>query len=180
MALHKNLVELVQSKVSALRNAEEKRNTAFLKLEDCEREKVKLLARIKELDEKLRRKTREVYPQLKSDTASKRRRADQFQREVDENMALHKNLVELVQSKVSALRNAEEKRNTAFLKLEDCEREKVKLLARIKELDEKLRRKTREVEQEGAQKTCFCNETCVRKWKREKMLLLTRRRRTMA
>jgi len=83
-------------------------------------------------------------------------------------MALHKNLVELVQSKVSTLRNAIEKRNTAFSKLEDCEREKVKLLVRIKELDEKLRRKTREVEEEGARKTWFCNETCVRKWKREK------------
>jgi len=122
----------------------------------------------------------QFYPQLKSEAASKRRRTDQLQREVDENMAPHKNLMELVQSKVSALRNAEEKRNIAFSKLEDCEREKVKLLARIKELDEKLRRKTREVEEEGARKTCFCNETCVRKWKREKMLLLTRRRRTMA
>ena len=66
-------------------------------------------------------------------------------------MALHKNLMVLVQSKVSALKDVEEKQNTAFFKLEDCESEKVKLLARSKELDEKLRRKTREVEEEGAQ-----------------------------
>ncbi|XP_014492446.1 protein gamma response 1 [Vigna radiata var. radiata] len=92
----------------------------------------------------------QLYPQFKSDAASKRRRIDQLQREVDENMALHKNLVELVQSKVSALKDAEEKRNAAFSKLEDCESEKVKLLARIEELDEKLRRKTREVEEERA------------------------------
>jgi len=65
-------------------------------------------------------------------------------------MALHKNLVELVQSKVSGLKDVEEKQNTEFSKLEDGESEKVKLLARIKELDEKLRRKTREVEEEGA------------------------------
>jgi len=110
----------------------------------------------------------QLYPQLKSDAASKRHCTAQLQREVNENMALHKNLVELVQSKVSTLRNAKEKRNTTFSKLEDCEREKVKLLARIKELDEKLRRKTREVEEEGARKTWFCNETSVRKWKREK------------
>ncbi|QCE03294.1 hypothetical protein DEO72_LG8g1318 [Vigna unguiculata] len=64
-------------------------------------------------------------------------------------MALHKNLVELVQSKVFALKNAEEKRNVAFSKLEDCESEKVKLLARIMKLDEKPRRKMREVEEEG-------------------------------
>ncbi|QCE03836.1 hypothetical protein DEO72_LG8g1865 [Vigna unguiculata] len=51
----------------------------------------------------------QLYPQLKSDATSKRHRTNQLQREVDENMALHKNLVELVQSKVSALRNAEEK-----------------------------------------------------------------------
>ena len=38
-----------------------------------------------------------------------------------------------------------------FLKLEDYKSEKVKLLARIKDWDEKLRRKTREVEEEGAQ-----------------------------
>ncbi|XP_047177188.1 protein gamma response 1 [Vigna umbellata] len=92
----------------------------------------------------------QLYPQFKSDAASKRRHIDQLQREVDENMALHKNLVDLVQSKVSALKDAEEKRNAAFSKLEDCESEKVKLLARIEELDEKLRRKTREVEEERA------------------------------
>ncbi|KAK7343188.1 hypothetical protein VNO80_26152 [Phaseolus coccineus] len=91
----------------------------------------------------------QLYPQFKSDAASKRRRIDELQHEVDESMALHKNLVELVQSKVSALKDAEEKRNSAFSKLEDCESEKVMLLARIEELDEKLRRKTREIEEEG-------------------------------
>ncbi|QCE10636.1 hypothetical protein DEO72_LG10g1867 [Vigna unguiculata] len=64
-------------------------------------------------------------------------------------MALHKNLVELVQSKVFALRNAKEKRNATFSKLGHYESEMVKLLASIKELDEKLRRKMREGEEEG-------------------------------
>jgi len=91
----------------------------------------------------------QLYPQFKSEAASKRRRIDQLQREVDDNMALHKNLMELVQSKVSALKDAEEKRNAAFSRLKDCESEKVMLLARIEELDEKLKRKTREIEEEG-------------------------------
>jgi len=75
-------------------------------------------------------------------------------------MALHKNLVELVQSKVSTLKDTEEKQNVAFSKLEDYLSEKVKFLIRIEELDEKLRRKTQEVERKGRE-TCFYNETCV-------------------
>ncbi|CAJ1978162.1 unnamed protein product [Sphenostylis stenocarpa] len=91
----------------------------------------------------------QLYPQFKSDAASKRRRIDQLQREVDESMVLHKNLMELVQSKDSALKDAEEKRNAAFIKLEDCESEKAVLLARIEELDEKLRSKVRDIDEEG-------------------------------
>jgi len=105
----------------------------------------------------------------------KRRRIDQLQREVDENMAMHKNLMELVQSKVSALKNIEEKRNATVSKLEDCESEKVKLLARIKELDKKLRRKIREVEKEGA-RNLFLQRNLRSKMEERKLLLLTRRR----
>ncbi|QCE04074.1 hypothetical protein DEO72_LG8g2107 [Vigna unguiculata] len=84
-------------------------------------------------------------------------------------MVLHKNLVELVQSKVSALKNAEEKRNVVFSKLEDCKSE-VKLLARIKDLDEKLRRKTREVEEEGA-RNCFMQRNWRLKMEERKIIV---------
>nr|KYP69945.1 Protein gamma response 1 [Cajanus cajan] len=54
MALHKSLLELVQSKDSALRESEVSRNAAFSELESCENEKALLSARVHELEEKLR------------------------------------------------------------------------------------------------------------------------------
>ncbi|RDX85152.1 Protein gamma response 1, partial [Mucuna pruriens] len=89
----------------------------------------------------------QLYPSFQSDVASKRRRIEQLEREVEESAALHKSLAELVRSTESSLKDADERRNAAFSKLENCESEKAVLLARIEELDEKLRARTREIEE---------------------------------
>ncbi|KHN19440.1 Protein gamma response 1 [Glycine soja] len=75
----------------------------------------------------------QLYPHLKSDDASKRCCIEQLKRDADENAKL--------------LLHAEERRNAAFLKSESCEGDKATLLARIAELDETLRLKTREIEE---------------------------------
>ncbi|KAG4931311.1 hypothetical protein JHK86_048272 [Glycine max] len=49
--------------------------------------------------------------------------------------------------KANLLLHAEERRNDALLKSESCKGDKVTLLARIGELDDKLRLKTQEIEE---------------------------------
>ncbi|XP_057458076.1 protein gamma response 1 [Lotus japonicus] len=92
----------------------------------------------------------QIYPHFQSTSKhsdSKRRRIEELEREVDEGMALHKTLTELVRSKELSLRASEEKRKSAVAKLERCESETASLLGRIDELEERLRRKTREAEE---------------------------------
>ncbi|XP_027339127.1 protein gamma response 1 [Abrus precatorius] len=101
----------------------------------------------------------QLYPHFQSNTAklshellAKRRRIEHLEREVDEGMALQKSLMELVQSKESSLRDAEEKRKAAVSKFESCENEKAILLGRIDDLDDKLRAKSREFEEEASKR----------------------------
>ncbi|XP_061349046.1 protein gamma response 1 [Gastrolobium bilobum] len=81
------------------------------------------------------------------DLIAKRRRIEELEREVDEGMALQKSLVELVQSKESLLKDSEEKRKSAIARFENCEKERDRVLGQIDDLNEKLRIKSREVEQ---------------------------------
>ncbi|KAK7314280.1 hypothetical protein VNO77_39494 [Canavalia gladiata] len=120
-----HLEVLLQSKESSVRDAEEKRNAAFAKLESCENERSVLLGRINDLDEKFQMKSREIeVAELKE--ASYRKLLEQLE--------------ESVLSKEFSLRDAEEKRKSVVSKLESCER-------KINDLDEELRTKSREIEE---------------------------------
>lgn len=89
----------------------------------------------------------QLYPHFQTTSKlaeSKRRRIAELEREIDEGMALQKNLVDLLRSKEALLKTTEEKRKTATANLENCESENARLLGRIDDLEDKLRTKTRE------------------------------------
>ncbi|KAL2326470.1 hypothetical protein Fmac_025528 [Flemingia macrophylla] len=106
-----------------------------------------LVASIQEAKDRISQIEYVFCSQLYPDFLSKRRRINQLEREADENMALHKTLVDSLHSKDSSLSEVREARNAAFSKLEACEDEKALLSARIHELEEMLQAKTREIEE---------------------------------